>query len=280
MRQAALVLVLVAAVGGVCALALDANAVQAGRTVPAAPAPLRDVVLMSNRGLGSEFRARSAQWGGAIQASNGETVTIYFSDAYPQDAALARSWADFMTSLLHGPELASVTIVLAPLTEVQQYCGRGALACYTPDARAIIAPGTDPEPGTTAKGVLIHEYGHHVASTRVNTPFSAGAYGTKRWSSYLNICARAHNGQVFPGAEDDEHYVLNPGEGFAEAYRVLNEQRLGLPQEAWQIVSNAFFPDGTALARLEQDVTQPWTGNATTTLRAALTATRKTRSFS
>jgi len=167
--------------------------------------------------------------------------------------------------------------VLAPLTEVQQYCGRGALACYTPDAKAILAPGTDPEPGTTARGVLIHEYGHHVASTRLNTPFSGGAYGTKRWSSYLNICARAHTGEVFPGAEDERHYMLNPGEGFAEAYRVLNQHRLGLPEDPWEIVSGAFYPDATALALLEQDVLRPWAANTTQTIRMTLTAKRPTR---
>jgi hypothetical protein len=223
---------------------------------------------------------RSTQWGGPTVASNGETVKIYFSDRYPQDPAFARSWADFMTSLVHGPELATVTIVLAPFTEVQQYCGAEAFPCYSSDARAIIAPGTDPEPGTSAKGVLAHEYGHHVAASRLNTPFGSGDYGTKRWSSYENVCARARAQQLFPGAEDSQDYMLNPREAFAESYRVLNEQRLGLPQEQWNVVSTALYPDATALALLQQDVTQPWAGNTTTTLRATLTAKRKAQAFS
>jgi len=263
----------------VAAPATDAQAVRRGETGLTPSAPLRDVVLGPSGGGFAAFRARAAQWGGRIQASNGEVVTIYFSNSYVEDPAVARSWADFLTSLLHGPELSTVTIALAPLTEVQEYCGREALACYSPDAQAIIAPATDPQPGTTARGVLIHEYGHHVASTRLNTPFGAGDYGTKRWSSYVNVCARAHRGEVFPGAEDAEHYMLNPGEGFAEAYRILNQQRLGLPQEAWEIVSQTFFPDATALALLEQDVTQPWTANKTTTVRALLTAKRRTRAL-
>ena len=53
--------------------------------------------------------------------------------------------------------------------------------------------------------------------------------------------------------------MLNPGEAFAETYRVLNEQKLGLPQESWTIVSTALAPDPTALSLLEQDVTTPWT---------------------
>ena len=34
--------------------------------------------------------SRSAYWGGATTASTGETVTIYVSDAYPQDPATAQ----------------------------------------------------------------------------------------------------------------------------------------------------------------------------------------------
>src|SRR3954463_15670013 len=143
------------------------------------------------------IRIAPDQWGGPVRASDGETVAIFFSDSYAPDPALARSWADFFMSLVHGPELATVTIMLAPLSEVQQYCGPEALACYSPDTRSIVAPGTDPDPGTSAKGVLIHEYGHHVASTRLNTPFGAGDYGTKRWSSYTNVCAKARAGKLF-----------------------------------------------------------------------------------
>ena len=47
-----------------------------------------------------------------------------------------------------------------------------------------------------------------------------------------------------------EHYRLNPGEAFAETYRVLNEQKLGLPQEQWNIVTTSLFPDATALSLL------------------------------
>jgi hypothetical protein len=277
MRRGVLLGLLLATLGGLSALAVDANADDSPAARVAVRPPPRDVVVNGANGVGPELRARAAQWGGGIQASNGETVTIFFSDSYPQDPAFARSWADFMTSLVHGTELSSVTILLAPLTEVQRYCGGAALACYSPSSGRIVASATDPVPGTTAKGVLIHEYGHHVASSRRNTPFSAGDYGTKRWSSHMNICARAQKGQVFPGAEDADHYMLNPGEGFAESYRVLNEQRLGLPQEAWDIVSTALAPNARALALLLQDVAQPWTHNMTGTLRATLTASHPTR---
>ena len=159
-----------------------------------------------------------------------------------------------MTSLVHGPELATVSIHLAPLSEVQAHCGSRALACYGPRGATIYASADDPEPGTSAKGALAHEYGHHVAYSRANPPFAAVDYGTKRWASYENVCSRTFDGDLFPGAEDSRLYMFNPGEAFAETYRVLNQQRLGLPQEPWSIVTTSLYPDATALSLLEQDV--------------------------
>jgi len=206
-------------------------------------------------------------------------VNLYFSDAYPVDPARALQWTDFMTSLIHGPELQTVAIHLAPLTEVQRHCGVDALACYNPRAATIYAPADDPAFDTSAKGILIHEYGHHIAASRANPPFESEDYGTKRWASYENVCSRTQAGDLFPGAEDSRHYMLNPGEAYAETYRVLNEQRLGLALESWTIVSAALAPDATSLSLLEQDVTMPWTVATVKTLTAKLTSKVRTRTF-
>ena len=61
----------------------------------------------------------ASEWGGATTATDGEVVNLYFSDAYPVDQARALQWADFITSLIDGPELQTVSIHLAPLAEVQ-----------------------------------------------------------------------------------------------------------------------------------------------------------------
>ena len=238
-----------------------------------------DSVLSSAPPQTSGLRARTAEWGGPTVATDGETVTIYFSDSYPADPALQKKWADFMTSLIHGPELSTVSIHLAPLVEVQRYCGVQALACYSGRTRTIYAPGEAPDPQTSAEGALAHEYGHHVAASRSNPPFASIDYGTKRWASYENVCSKTAAGVLYPGAEDAARYSLNPGEAFAEAYRVLNEQKLGLAQEAWNIVTPTLFPDATALGLLEQDVVTPWTAAAPTTLTAALTSKIRTRTF-
>jgi hypothetical protein len=238
-----------------------------------------DSVLSPASPQTATLRARTAEWGGPTVATDGEGVTIFFSDSYPADPALQKKWADFMTSLIHGSELSTVSIHLAPLAEVQRVCGAQALACYSGRARTIYSPGENPDADTSAEGALAHEYGHHVANSRANLPFASIDYGTKRWASYENVCSKTASGVLFPGAEDAARYSLNPGEAFAETYRLLNEQRLGLPQEAWNIVTPTLFPDATALSLLEQDVLTPWTAPAPKTLTAAMTSKIRTRTF-
>ena len=214
--------------------------------------------------------SRAGYWGGPTTASTGESVTIYVSDAYPQDPATAQRWADFLASLVHGPELAKLTAYLAPLGQVQSFCGADALACYSPGSESLVAPGDDPAADTSAEAVVTHEYGHHVAENRSNAPWSAEDYGTKRWASYEQVCSKTRAGDLFPGAETLPDYRLNPGEGFAESYRVLNERLAGLPEAPWSVVSRTLYPDSTALSLLQQDVTTPWTGLTTIRSTAAL----------
>jgi hypothetical protein len=214
--------------------------------------------------------SRAGYWGGPTLASTGEMVTIYVSDLYPQNAATAQRWADFLASLVHGPELSRLTAYLAPLQQVQSVCGADALACYSPGGESLVAPGDDPAADTSAEAVVAHEYGHHVAANRSDAPWSAEDYGTKRWASYTQVCAKTRAGQLFPGAETEPHYRLNPGEAFAESYRVLNERLAGRTETAWNVVSSTLYPDSTALAAVQQDVTTPWTGATVSRASGAL----------
>jgi hypothetical protein len=192
---------------------------------------------------------------------------------------MAQRWANFLDTLVHGPELGQVTAYLAPLDEVQDVCGAQALACYSPGESLLVAPAEAPASDITAEAVVTHEYGHHVAAHRLNTPWPAVDYGTKRWASYVQVCRRTRGGELHPGAEDIPNYFSNPGEAFAESYRVLNQRKAGLVETAWDVVDRSLYPTPAALALLEQDVTNPWTKPVKTAYRGSLGRSSKVRTY-
>jgi hypothetical protein len=206
---------------------------------------------------------------GVYTTSTGETVRISVSDELVPDEAENQAWAEFFATLPHGSELERVRIYFAPVTEVRTICGRGALACYSPQTELIVAPIEETEGQPSLTSILGHEYGHHLANSRLNLPWSGLSFGTKRWATYLDVCAGLEAG-TFSMRE----YALDPAEGFAEAYRLLAERTLGLEQSPWEIVDPVFEPDETALALIAQDVADPWLRNTVLRLRGA-----KTRGF-
>jgi hypothetical protein len=216
-------------------------------------------------------------WGGEYTTRTSERVRVFSSPSYAVDQAANQRWADFLAGLLHRTELASVTVYLATPAEVTRLCGGNpdVRGCYS--AGRIIALGEDAD--VTAESVLAHEYGHHIAANRSNAPWPALGWGTKRWASYLDVCRLAKAKQIFPGAEAPLLYAFNPGEGFAEVYRLLNERRAGLPESPWQVVDEMYRPNARALALLQQDVLDPWVANQTVTLRGTFAARRPVRTL-
>lgn len=226
--------------------------------------PVRDRLLTSARA--PQARLASAWWGGRYTTSTGESVVIYTSEVYAVDENANQTLANFLAGLVHGTELSRLTVYVAPLLVLQTICGSSDVAgCYSPSREVMVVPGEDLEGGPTVAQVVTHEYGHHVATNRINTPWPAVEWGTKRWASYVGVCARAASGELVPGDEGQD-YALNPGEGFAEAYRVLNEVRAGATSFVWPIVDDLFFPDQTALEQLALDVTEPWTAATATSV--------------
>lgn len=200
--------------------------------------------------------------GGQYTTKDGMTVNIDVSSSYAPDPVRDQGIADFLGSLTHGTELSKITVFVGTFPEVQGICGTAALACYLPGRASLFVPGEDPPDGTPVEQIITHEYGHHVAAFRVNPPWNAIEWGPKHWASYMGICPRQAAGLVFPG-DEGSHYSLNPGEAWAETFRVLNVQLVGAAAGwadiGWPIVDPLFIPDATALENAQADVLQPWT---------------------
>jgi len=233
-----------------------AAALLAHPAAAAAPAP----ALLALRAAAADERV--------YITSTGETVRIAVSDVLVADDAVNQEWAEFLARLPHGSELSDLLLYFAPLAEVHTICGSSALACYSPTQRRIVAPSEEIPEQPTRQSVLAHEYGHHLASSRLNPPWHGVSFGTKRWASYVNVCAGIQDGTF-----SLRQYELDPAEGFAEAYRVFAELRLGLEPSPWEIVDRAFEPDETALALIEQDVVDPWGRNVVLRLKGARSRT-------
>jgi len=260
------------------ALALAGNAAAARRTLASptfapplpfvtAPAPIHDRVLRSRpRAL-----ADDQWWGGPITDSRGETFKFFVSRQYPIDEAVRARWANLLGWALHAKEISSVSVYQAPLTTVQQLCkSADALACYIVQGSQLIFPGDAQDSSGTPLNlseILLHEYGHHISAHRQNDPWPAFAYGPKRWASFENICQRALTGQVHPG-DEGYFYLANPGEAWAETYRLLNVQRAEQSNSAWYQSWGqplpwrwqAFSHTSQTLAAAAEDVTNPWSG--------------------
>lgn len=201
----------------------------------------------------------SATWrGGPITTSTGEVVTVLVSDSLP--AETPEKWAEFLVKLVHGGELPRLSTTIASLEEVGDICGSRALGCY--GGNEMIAMGAPTIDGTTPEEVVRHEYGHHVAFHRVNTPWPAIDWGPKRWASAASVCGKVARRQAFPG-DGGQNYAQNPGEAWAEVYRVMDERKAGITANSWPIIVESFFPSEAALAAAEQDVVRPWTKNRT-----------------
>lgn len=209
--------------------------------------------------------------GGPITTSTGEVVNVFVSDSLP--AETPEKWAEFVVGLTHGQELSQLaSTTIATLAEVQAVCGGQALGCY--GGNQMISHGEVMLDDVSAEEVVRHEYGHHVGAYRSNSPWPAIDWGPKQWASAASICPRVRRSEAFPG-DGGSNYPRNPGEAWAEVYRLMDERRAGITTGRWQIVGPSFYPTEAAVAAAERDVLQPWTKRVTKTLKR--TFGKKTR---
>jgi len=208
--------------------------------------------------------------GGPTTTSTGEIVDVRVSDSLP--AVTPQQWAEFMVGLVHGPEISLLTAYVVTFDEMQEVCGKGALGCYS--ANQTVVPGEVAPDGTTPEEIIRHEYGHHVAFNRVSTPWVAIEWGPKYWASSANVCARVSRKEAFPG-DQGSNYARNPGEAWAEVYRLMDERKDGITTATWPIIAPSYYPTEDALVAAERDVLQPWTAASTTLFSRVFTKTSK-----
>lgn len=205
-------------------------------------------------------RAAVTYRGGPITTSTGETVDVRVSDTLPLETSTPEGWAEFLGKLTHGPELAQLTTFIVSFDEVQEICGSRAIGCY--GLNRLVAPG-ELAADISPEEVVRHEYGHHIAFHRSNEPWAAIDWGPKRWASAANVCAKVSRSEAFPG-DEGANYARNPGEAWAETYRLMDERKVGITTATWPIVASSFYPNEAALQAAEQDVLSPWKASHTT----------------
>lgn len=181
-------------------------------------------------------------------------LDVRVSATFPDAADRAQRWAAFFDGLPHGAELGTLRVNVVSEAELMDACGPQAYGCYR---EGVLTFADATLGGVSPEGVARHEYGHHVAASRSNAPWPSVDWGPKRWASVAGVCADVQRGTAFPGNEGD-HYTENPGEAWAEVYRILAERAAGVQTGIWSVVVTRYYPTEVALAAAAEDVARPW----------------------
>jgi hypothetical protein len=236
----------------------------------ASATPFKDKVVTGSLAHASQVQGSTQSY---PSGDGSISIPVTLASSYTGDPAIAQTYATYLGTLPHGPELASLKVTVVPSSEVATECGGdpsdGILACYGADDQTMIVPGDQAaQSDVSVNYVIAHEYGHHIAAHRSNAPLNALDFGPKLWSSYELVCDNTLDGKLAPG-DQGVNYLSNPGEAWAESYA-----RLVFPTEAWRFTPVLKPSAGSALAAMA-DVAQPWTKRVTTTFTGTSTRTFK-----
>lgn len=181
-------------------------------------------------------------------ARTGETVDV---EVAPGSTHQGQQVADLLASFPHGRELGDVRVSVLPEMDASSRC-LGAIACYFSNSQTIVIP--DSVADYQWEQVLAHEYAHHIALHRSNAPWRAFDWGAKHWASAADVCAKGEAKLIF------DRYRSDPGEAFAEAYRLMVAARVPTWTPFPVFVDEGLFSmDAEAQAAVLRDVQQPWT---------------------
>jgi hypothetical protein len=271
---------LTAAAAAVLLLACPVSAAARERDVPR-PGPLPasaqleqfDSTVVQTEG-GAMRTARAAGPAPRSYATpDGYSVAVEASSGYPVDPAADQKLVDFLATRVHGTELGDLSVYVGTPGEITQICGGDptVVACYAIDEARMYVPGESVR-GIPVEYPLTHEYGHHVASRRSNSPWDALDWGAKYWSSSMRICAGVRSHLLFPGNQG-AHYWDDPGEGFADGYAHLH-----YPDQPWYY-NQLMRPNAKTFTAIRRDVLHPWTGPRSRTFHGRLGRRHGTRTF-
>jgi hypothetical protein len=234
----------------------------------------RDVVIAEPSAAGARISAASTDRY-PVNDGSGATIAVAVTPACQESCGAAdpQRIANFVGTLIHGPEIELLTVQLDAPFQIQLDCGYGAEACYFPEEDRIVLSGNDmpADDGASRDFVLAHEYGHHVANHRQTpAPFPAAIdWGTPRWSSQEDICQAHRRGALIPGDEELRYYE-NPGEAFAEAFARYRFPDSGTSWD-WP---KSLLPDRRAFEAIRKDTLDPWLGRASFRLAGQAAAGR------
>jgi hypothetical protein len=227
--------------------------------VPHPGLPLHDVVLGEPAAAAARIAASASSQRYPIDDGSGATIGVDVTSACAASctAANPQQIADFVGTLIHGPEVSLLTVQLDTPFQVMFDCGFGAQACYYSGEDKIVLSGDEEasRDGASRDFVLAHEYGHHVAQHRhLPAPFGGAVdWGTERWASVENVCQGRRHGRLYPG-DEGSHYFEDPGEAFAESFA-----RYRFPQDPvrWRYLSG-LRPTPASFRAIREDTLSPW----------------------
>ena len=164
--------------------------------------------------------------------------------------ATPQSWAEFLDRSHARPgDLAPDRRTSSRSTRCREICGSKRSGATATDE--LVAPGELALADTTAEEVVRHEYGHHIALHRLNTPWEAIDWGPEAVGERGRTSARASRAaSAFPG-DEGPNYTRNPGEAWAETYRLVDERDSGITTATWPIISQSFYPTDAMLQAAE-----------------------------
>jgi hypothetical protein len=230
-------------------LALMATAVLAASPLAhahqAAAATTTDAVHYDAAPANPDASVDGSGRGGWYSATvNGVTgkLRVYASNAFPTwNEGLNRKWARRFVALPHGKELSQLTVFLSPYNEVSldDVCGTDADSCYDSDTNMMYLAVDQPE--SDPYQVAMHEYGHHLATFLGTNEWEAVDMGPRHWAAAADVRALTKQHRLWPG-DQDEHWFENPGEIWAETYRVVASNFVGVRPDPWDSVEDTWNP--------------------------------------